>query len=366
MLKAAFLSSLIYASLTCGLLVRPMHAQDAAQPQPPSGVLLTDPKALLSLAAKSNGLTGPDAQPWHLTVSYKFLDEQGQPKDQGTFEELWASSTRYKQTFAGQNYARTEFGTPKGIVFTGTHETPRSQLMEMEREFVAPLPEIHPTASLQVEAGPLDLGTMHLSCLEAHTDTGVPLAGLSDRSFCINEDKPALRITNIPLSRMQYIHNHLVSYQGRFVASDLVLKENGKTVFTAHLESVVPLTDADSALLQPSPEAAPLENEAVLPRVVSISESVSQGMLLRKIAPDYPPIALAQRVTGIVVLQAIIGKDGHIRNLHVVSGSKLLQQAAMDAVQKWVYRPYLLLGEPVEVQTTVNVVFSLNGHIPGK
>jgi protein TonB len=60
-----------------------------------------------------------------------------------------------------------------------------------------------------------------------------------------------------------------------------------------------------------------------------------------------------------VVLQATIGKDGLMENVRVVNGPPLLQQAALDAVRQWTYKPYLLNGEPVEVETTVNVVFAI-------
>ena len=81
----------------------------------------------------------------------------------------------------------------------------------------------------------------------------------------------------------------------------------------------------------------------------------------RKRTPIYPPIAKAARVSGTVVLQATISKTGSIENLHVISGPAMLQQAAMDAVKTWRYRPYLLNNEPVEVETTVNVIFTLGG-----
>jgi protein TonB len=84
-------------------------------------------------------------------------------------------------------------------------------------------------------------------------------------------------------------------------------------------------------------------------------------MLLQKTVPLYPPIAKAARVSGTVVLQATISKAGTIENLHVISGPAMLQQSAMDAVKSWRYRPYLLNGDPVEVETTVNVVFTLGG-----
>jgi protein TonB len=87
-------------------------------------------------------------------------------------------------------------------------------------------------------------------------------------------------------------------------------------------------------------------------------------MLLRKVQPDYPPIARDARVSGTVVIQAKINKEGGIENLQVVSGPPMLQQAALDAVKQWRYRPYLLDGEPVEVLTTVNVFFSLAGPGP--
>jgi len=71
--------------------------------------------------------------------------------------------------------------------------------------------------------------------------------------------------------------------------------------------------------------------------------------------------AKAARVSGTVVLQATISKTGTIENLRVISGPAMLQQSAMDAVKSWRYRPYLLNNDPVEVETTVNVVFSLGG-----
>jgi len=95
---------------------------------------------------------------------------------------------------------------------------------------------------------------------------------------------------------------------------------------------------------------------------VRISQGVTQGMVLRRVQPAYPQMAKIARVQGAVVLAAIIGKDGTIQNLHVVStASPLLNQAAIDAVKQWRYRPYILNGEPVEVDTTVTVNFTLSG-----
>jgi periplasmic protein TonB len=91
-----------------------------------------------------------------------------------------------------------------------------------------------------------------------------------------------------------------------------------------------------------------------------ITSVVAIGLLFHKVIPEYPPIPRTMRIEGTVVLQATISKSGTIENLRVVSGPAMLQQAALDAVKQWQYKPYLLNGEPVEVETTVNVEFKLN------
>jgi len=105
---------------------------------------------------------------------------------------------------------------------------------------------------------------------------------------------------------------------------------------------------------------------AALPKVatpqrVRVSSGVSTGMLVRKVNPVYPPLARQARIQGQVVLQAQISKTGDIENLQLVSGHPMLAPAAIEAVKQWKYKPYLLNGEPVEVETTVQVNFSLAG-----
>jgi protein TonB len=90
-----------------------------------------------------------------------------------------------------------------------------------------------------------------------------------------------------------------------------------------------------------------------------VPTTVEEGLLIQKIMPIYPPIARAARIEGTVRLVATISKTGNIENLHVASGQPMLQQAALEAVSKWRYRPYLLDGQPVEVETTVDVIFML-------
>ena len=91
----------------------------------------------------------------------------------------------------------------------------------------------------------------------------------------------------------------------------------------------------------------------------SISASKMAERLLTKVPPKYPPEAKKARIQGKVVLEAVIGKTGNVENLKVVSGPAELQQSALDAVRLWTYKPYMWNGQPIEVKTTITVIYSL-------
>ena len=80
-----------------------------------------------------------------------------------------------------------------------------------------------------------------------------------------------------------------------------------------------------------------------------------------RVQPLYPPLARQARIQGQVVIRAVISRNGMIENLQVLTGHPMLVQAAIDAVKQWRYRPYVLNGEPVEVETQVTVKFLLSG-----
>jgi peptidyl-prolyl cis-trans isomerase A (cyclophilin A) len=109
----------------------------------------------------------------------------------------------------------------------------------------------------------------------------------------------------------------------------------------------------------PPPPAAPAASADAPRKFISVSAGVAAAMLLKRTPVIYPPDAKTAGISGTVVLAAQINEYGSVESLRVVSGPSALQQAAMDAVKTWVYKPYLLNGEPVGVKTTVNVIFTL-------
>jgi protein TonB len=112
-----------------------------------------------------------------------------------------------------------------------------------------------------------------------------------------------------------------------------------------------------AASAAPPPPPPP---KAVVPQRIRVGGNVQAANLINQVRPIYPPLAKQARISGVVELSAVIGKDGRVQDLKVIKGHPLLVQAALDAVKNWVYRPTLLNGEPVEVSTTIDVNFTLS------
>ena len=111
-------------------------------------------------------------------------------------------------------------------------------------------------------------------------------------------------------------------------------------------------------IISSTPVAVP---KVATPTRVRVSQGVTEGLLIHQVKPNYPPLARQARIQGSVVLQAVIAKDGTIQNLHLVSGHPMLAPAAIEAVKQWRYKPYILNGDPVEVETQITVNFTLSG-----
>jgi TonB family protein len=114
--------------------------------------------------------------------------------------------------------------------------------------------------------------------------------------------------------------------------------------------------DADASKL-PSLAPVNIELPKAAPGTVRISQGVSQGLLLKKVQPVYPSVAKQLRKEGIVQLLATINKSGDVSKVQTLGGDPMLAKAAVDAVKQWKYRPYLLNGLPVEIETQISIVF---------
>ncbi len=145
---------------------------------------------------------------------------------------------------------------------------------------------------------------------------------------------------------------------GEAVAGEAVAGQHATGLSAMASGGPGPQIDAQS-LANTKPQASGVTPQGQLPMRVRVSQEVMQGMVIAKVQPIYPPEARAARIQGSVVIAAIVGKDGNIQSERLVSGHPLLASAAMDAVKQWRYRPYLLNGNPMEVDTQITVNFTL-------
>jgi protein TonB len=139
-----------------------------------------------------------------------------------------------------------------------------------------------------------------------------------------------------------------------------VVKDEAPVIYTNSSSGVDGGTGSVlGGLIGSGPAAPPPPPKPAAPSRIRVGGNVEAASIINKVAPQYPPIAKTAHVSGTIILHAIISKEGSIQELQYVSGPPLLMKAAMDAVKEWRYKPTLLNGEPVEVDTTIDVVFTL-------
>jgi TonB family protein len=336
--------------------------QNATSPQSTANVAPTaqsipptpsDPKERLELGRKLNGLQGVDT-PWHLEATYEVLDAAGKSKDKGTFEEWWVSEKRYKLAYHSAEFSQEEYGTDHGIFHTGDARWPSSPVNLLQRTVSQPLP-LHEVGEDWGERNfEHKLGAARLTCTALSYRGGK--VDENSPSFCFEPTKAILRYSNTSNRTYQILFDNFVLFRGRLLARDVRLLFLGKLSLTVHIDTIEPLKETD---LPSIPVSA---NLVTVTKRVQLSAGETNAHLLKKAMPEYSATAKMQGVQGTVVLDAIISKDGYVREMHVLAGPPLLQKSAIDAVQQWLYKPYVVDGEAVEVETEVNVVFNLGGQ----
>jgi TonB family protein len=383
----ALRTSVIYL-LAAALIGIHALAQSAAQPPADSqaaAFTLSDGQTRLLRATRVNGLMGAGKTPWHLRFTFKIFNWDDNIKESGTYEEWWVSPTRYKRLYTSQTASYKEFGTENGILRTaGTSPRP-IQVTYLYNDFYEPLPSDAMIPKLEVVVQKSGDGNTAIECLstsELHPgmQSRIPSSRNGD---CIDAQSYELRSIIFESGIHEDRFSTSVDFHGSFVARDVQIIQAGKINASAHLETVEDIANIQDIDFTPAPDAVlvstnfsdafPLAGiggitnlnlvkageDRTEPMKIRLSAGVAQGILIKAVPPQYPPDAKAANVSGTVVIQATIGTDGALRELRAVSGDPMLIPAALQAVTQWQYRPYMLNGKPVEVLTTINVVFQL-------
>src|SRR6185437_11071007 len=300
-------------------------------------------------ASRLNGLSSDGMLPWHLKANYQTFDEGGKPKDQGVFEEWWAGPEKYKVSYTSSGFNQVAYHEGgKSLVTGDTGWAPLPQDM-VEEYLVRPLPVASEIAKGRYTESNRKLGNVKLKCIQPRDSSPRPAGQLS--GYCLASDIPAIRVESFQ-GGFYVLFNKIVSFGGHYVAEQITAQNSDLPIVTMSIDSLEFPTEISDDVFAPMGKVSPAPLARVQPSVIAGKRTGGED-------PHYPAMAKERRVQGMVMLDAKITKEGTIGHLSVISGPKELRQSALDAVKTWRYKPYLLNGQPVEVRTEINVIYTM-------
>ena len=336
----------------------PVAAPPASQATPPAKggdvSTPTDPKERLEMGRKVNGLRGLAPLPWHLKASFEVFDQEGKSRDKGTYEEWRVNTKQYKLAFHSAELSLEEYGTDQGIFRTGGQDWPSSPAGRVRSKIAQPIPLRVGIANSELKDSERTFGSLKLPCTAVVSEGAKKVAEDAD-VYCFAATNGVLLYASSTKKAFQTLFQHISTIHGQYVARDVQEFLGGRPWLSIHVETAESLDPTHLPDLTVPASALPVNRRA------DGSEVVTTGRLIKSATPEYPLGAKAQHAEGVVMVSALVGMDGHVKKADVLAGPPLLHQAAMDAVRKWVYSPFLMDGEPVETEVLVRVEFRLGG-----
>jgi TonB family protein len=322
-----------------------------------------DPREVFAMAAPYYDFADPALKPFHIKATYQLYDEKGKLLEQGTFEYWWASPPVYRATWTRPGATHTDWYTADGKhAYLVTGEPLSFFEHKLSGALFSPLPD---AADLDPAKVRLDRKTTSAGDNKPPCFMAIPVMAQQWRvqdvplglfpTYCFDSQLPVLR-ASFSFGGITTGFNKVVRVWGKNLPREVLLFEGKRKILSATVDTIEGLNLSDPALTPPA------EVPAQKAGTVHLAGGVMAGFLVRKEAPIYPQDAKDARLQGTVVLQAMIGMDGRIHDLRVVSApAPSLAESAVWAVSHWEYKPYLLAGQPVEIDTTINVIFTLGG-----
>jgi TonB family protein len=337
----------------------------AAPVAPESG---SGPAAVLARAWPFYDFGNGRLKPWHMKVSYLVYDAKGKHPQTGVFQYWWASPELWRSSWERVGMSHTDWHLSSGRLAYAASGDPLTLFeYKLETALVAPLPRARDLEQARFKVVASAGGGSCVSVVPSEWGAAVGNSkAAAERPFptyCFDTNPPVLRSTS-SLERVLTQYTHVREWQGRFLPRDVQIIEGDHKLLTARVEMVEPIAASDPAL---SPPQSAMRTEVFVSSDVSLRDAevqadMARAMLKTRIEPEYPVDAKNAGVQGTVVLEAMIGTDGRIHDLRVVSApAASLAASSFAAVSQWEYRPYLMGGRAVPVQTTVTVTFSLGG-----
>ena len=298
--------------------------------------------------------------PFRLEAKFETFSFDGKPDGEGTLKEEWlnAGNRRRVITFRGVTWTQTfHAGSARasGESFRGSF---------MERTVINALLEPGPTAEQIAGGAPeyktLKLGTVPLDCVLLNPLTVSENASLSEKAstgYCLSQTPLLLRLVQERFGILVG-YNRFAQLGAHYLPKEVIVSTGAQNRAALHVTSfstAPALKESDFA----TPAEADMSAADIQPAYVD--SGVLKGTIVAKTTPRYPEADKQNHVSGNVFLHALIDETGAIKELEVLSApSKTLAVASLGAVKQWKYRPYLLNGQPISVDTTITVNFSFS------
>jgi hypothetical protein len=318
-----------------------------------------DARELLLAAAQVNGLEAAGLKPWHILVSYDKFDEDGDNVDSGTYEEFWLSPKQYRLSFTSHDFTQTDFATETGLYRTGDLKWPGELQTRVRDEFLRPMFRELNLQFSRPEKKMRDFGKVQLPCVMLRSTSGNMVnsdSGLA--AFCFEPNSLILRYSKGGMASGtiwdQIVYDKIVRFQGRYVASDVQVKRGGKQFLKLHLESLEPISQPNPADLIPPPTATVVDANPIPVdgRVLTLDYLIHQEF------PQYPKSI--RPPGGEAVMTYKINKEGRVEAMQFLEGNSQMQKGLEQALKKFVYRPFLVRGEPVDVEVKQKFVYEVH------
>jgi TonB family protein len=316
----------------------------------------------------ANNLDIEGSKPFHLKMTFQLYSLTGTAAETGTIERWWYSpednhTVIHSPSFDSDSDVRSEY----------KEETARESYLVNELLYFAlhPVPKHDANRFADISEETRSFGKTALDCVEAKP-TGPTGLARQLTTVCTQPKSDAVRVVLPPEGKSMFTRNSMGTFRDISVALDLAISIlnrdaiTGKVVTLQGLPAKPAAAEANStpvpdAPVTANPAATGVSAPAPLPRA-RIAGGVIAGFRTKFVQPSYPLLAKLEHMSGSVVFHAVISKDGNIEHLvPIASTDPIFTDAAMGAVKQWVYKPYLLNGEPTEVDTTITVNFTLRG-----
>ncbi|MEO7029096.1 MAG: hypothetical protein ABI147_06805 [Acidobacteriaceae bacterium] len=336
----------------CSCIVPISVAQDPAKPKHLKN------EQLLEAAQTANGLgVTSGALPWHVRAQYETFDKQGKHTDAGTFEEWWFGSKSYKTVYTSDTFKQTDVATANGLYRSADQAwaTAQQDLVPLLLSDPLSVHQYNPKRNELIDETRTAPGVKLRCVILLRKPAADERAGSNLNadpnlypSYCFDADSTLLRYETGGSGNGVTVFNGTVKFRDRFISRDIQVLNGGKKSLSIHIAELGPIPSAAATPTAPESNATLIAGRIALPEdrlhVVDGLAAASQSLRLLANSGVLPDFAV----------ELVVGKDGRVLESSAPTAPPGIATTLAKAARKLVFEPFTVLGEPVEVSTTVH------------